>query len=167
MARWTMTLAAAMLAAATAVANAQTAVPVPTGEVTVEDLERSAKRGDMEAQYALGVLQLERRNGDEAERWLLAAAQRRHPKGQLALAGMYADRAIANKRGGHVAPFDASNAYYWLLVAEHLSTAEADRAEARRIRDRLVPQLPPELTAQIESSIKPVLKQLDAGKNGE
>lgn len=158
MVRWVMILAAfgAFVSA--------TPVLAETAKATVQDLEPQAKQGDAPAQYALGILYLTGKDEAKAEPWLLAAAQRRHPQAQLAIAKLYADRAIAGARNGHVAPFDGSNAYYWLLVAEHFVTTEPDRASARQIRDRLAPMLDPALISQIERSVKPALQEPESVK---
>ena len=166
MVRWMttmmMTVATVVTVATPAVAADQTGLPTPTEQArAVQDLELRAKGGGVESQYALGMLKLADKNESEAESWLLAAAQRRYPPAQLALARLYTDRAIANGRNGMASPFDGSNAYYWLLIAEHFITAEPDRASARQLRDRLAPTLPPDLLAQIERSTQPAFQEMD------
>jgi TPR repeat protein len=102
-------------------------------ESDVEGEALSAARGDVNAQYRLGLAY---RDGKGAPRdpaaaanWLLKAANGGQPQAQIALAAML-------ESGAGVAP-DLASAYKWYDLAASSSAAPFIRDFARKERDRL------------------------------
>ncbi|MEO5372669.1 MAG: sel1 repeat family protein [Alphaproteobacteria bacterium] len=121
---------------------------------------QAARRGQPESQYKLAQLYAEGkgigRDPRRAEDWFTAAARQRHARAQLSLGKMYLDRGYDPVRK-MMRPYDAANAYYWLMLAEHFAKDDSVRTDATTTRQRLAPMMPKDTAPGIEQSVRMML----------
>jgi hypothetical protein len=109
--------------------------------ITVQWYRENAKKGDIDAQYKLGLLHLTGRGAlqdfAEAAKWLKLAAERGHAQSQYQLGLIY--------RVGHGVPSDQTQAYKWLNLA-----AAAGVNEAVLVRNEVMRSLSADQLAQAQ-----------------
>jgi uncharacterized protein len=111
--------------------------------ITVEWYRENAEKGDLDAQYKLGLLHLTGKGAlqdfAEAAKWLKLAADQGHSLAQYHLGLIY--------RVGHGVPTDQAQAYKWLNLA-----AAAGVSQAVLVRNEVLRQLSADQLAQAQKA---------------
>lgn len=109
--------------------------------ITVQWYRENAEKGDLDAQYKLGLLHLTGKGAlqdfGEAAKWLRLSAEQGHPQAQFQLGLIY--------RVGHGVPTDQAQAYKWLNLA-----AAAGVNQAVLTRNEVMRSLTAEQLAQAQ-----------------
>jgi hypothetical protein len=111
--------------------------------ITVQWYRENAEKGDLDAQYKLGLLHLTGKGAlqdfGEAAKWLRLSADQGHPQAQYQLGLVY--------RVGHGVPIDQGQAYKWLNLA-----AAAGVNQAVLVRNEVMRSLSSEQLAQAQKA---------------
>lgn len=111
--------------------------------ITVQWYRENAEKGDLDAQYKLGLLHLTGKGAlqdfGEAAKWLKLSAEQGHPQAQFQLGLIY--------RVGHGVPIDAGQAYKWLNLA-----AAAGVNQAVLVRNEIMRSLSTDQLAQAQKA---------------
>jgi TPR repeat protein len=125
-------------------AQADTGLKMPDDRaITVQWYRENAEKGDLDAQYKLGLLHLTGKGAlqdfGEAAKWLKLSAEQGHPQAQFQLGLIY--------RVGHGVPIDPGQAYKWLNLA-----AAAGVNQAVLVRNEVMRSLSTDQLAQAQKA---------------